>query len=144
MSFRARFIPKNPDKYLGDPEKIFARSSWEVKVMQFFDSRTDIIKWGSEELSIPYLSPADSKVHQYFPDFFVEYKDKDGNIIKEIVEVKPLHESDEKFAKSDRSKNALIVNDAKWKAASTYCEMNGLKFRVLTERSIFHQVTKKK
>jgi hypothetical protein len=142
MAFRARFIPRNPDKYVGDKEKIFARSTWEVSVMKFFDSRHDVIRWGSEEVIIPYLSPADNKVHRYFPDFFVEYRDKEGKIIKEIVEVKPLHESDEKFAKSDRSKDALLVNEAKWKAASLFCETRGMVFRVITEKSIFHQVAK--
>lgn len=142
MAFRARFIPRNPEKYTGDPSQIWARSSWEVQVMKYFDSRKDVIRWGSEEIVIPYLSPADNKVHRYFPDFFVEYYDKNGDIRKEIVEVKPLHESDAKFAKSDRSKDALLVNDAKWKAAALYCESRNMLFRVLTEKSIFHQVEK--
>lgn len=111
--------------------------------MKFFDSRSDVIRWGSEEIIIPYLSPADNRVHRYFPDFFIEYKDKDGNTIKEIVEVKPLHESEEKFAKSERSKEALAVNTAKWKAASLFCAAQGMIFRVLTEKSIFHQGVKK-
>lgn len=144
MAFRARFIPKFPDKYTGDLEKIFARSSWELTVMKYFDSRSDVLKWGSEEVIIPYLSPVDNAVHNYFPDFFVEYRDKNGDIKKEIVEVKPLHESDSKHAKSDRSKNALIVNEAKWKSASIFCEQRGLTFRVITEKSIFHQGQKHK
>lgn len=143
MAFRARFLPRNPQKYVGDVEAIFARSSWEVQVMKFFDSRSDVIKWGSEEIIIPYLSPADNKVHRYFPDFFVEYLDKDGNVKKEIVEVKPLHESEAKYAKNDRSRDALEVNEAKWKAASLYCQSRNMLFRVLTEKSIFHQVEKK-
>jgi hypothetical protein len=111
--------------------------------MKYFDSRPDVLKWGSEEIVIPYLSPLDSKVHRYFPDFFVEYMDKDGNLIKELVEVKPLHESDKQFAKSQRSKDALVVNEAKWKSAAIYCQERGMKFRVLTEKSIFHQGVKK-
>lgn len=143
MPFRARFIPKNPQKYVGDVDAIFARSTWEVSVMKYFDSHQDVLHWGSEEIVIPYLSPLDNKVHRYFPDFFVEYLDKDGNLLKEIVEVKPLHESEERFAKNDRSKDALAVNEAKWKSASIFCEQRGMKFRVLTEKSIFHQGQKK-
>lgn len=142
MAFRARFIPKNPEKYIGDANSIFARSSWEVSVMKYFDSKESVIKWGSEEITVPYLSPIDNKVHQYYPDFIVVYKNKSGELIKEIVEVKPLHESDPKFAKSDRSKDALLVNEAKWKAASIFCEQNGMTFRVLTEKSIFLQKKK--
>lgn len=149
MAFRARFIPRNPDKYVGDVDKIFARSSWELHVMKFFDSRQDVIRWGSEEIIIPFLNPIDSKVHRYFPDFFVEYKDKNGNILKEIVEVKPLHESDRKHAKKIKNDKdltwrdtAIDVNEAKWKSAAIYCEARGMAFRVITEKSIFHQVEK--
>jgi len=143
MAFNARFIPKNPDKYAGDVNAIFARSTWEVACMKYFDSRPDVLRWGSEEIVIPYLSPLDSKVHRYFPDFFVEYIDRNGNVIKEIVEVKPLHESEKEHAKSQRSKDALIVNEAKWKSAAIYCSERDMKFRVLTEKSIFHQGVKR-
>lgn len=143
MAFNARFIPKNPDKYVGDVNAIFARSTWEVACMKYFDSRPDVLRWGSEEIVIPYLSPLNSKVHRYFPDFFVEYIDRDGNVIKEIVEVKPLHESEKEYAKSQRSKDALIVNEAKWKSAAIYCDERDMKFRVLTEKSIFHQGVKR-
>lgn len=143
MSLRARFIPQHPEKYAGDATKIFARSSWEVFCMKYFDSRKSIVKWGSEELSIPYLSPLDNKVHNYFPDFFVEYVNSDGKISRELIEIKPFHESDKSQAKSDRSKEALAVNEAKWKAAATFCEQNGLSFRVLTERTLFHEKKKK-
>ena len=144
MAIYGRFTPKNPSKYVGDVDKIFFRSLWETKVMQWMDSRASVIKWGSEEISIPYVSPLDGKVHRYFPDFFMEYiHEETGEIRKEIVEVKPLHESDPKFAKSDRSKDALVVNESKWRAASLYCEQRGMTFRVLTEKSIFRQVEKK-
>lgn len=107
--------------------------------MKWMDSRDAVIRWGSEEINIAYLSPLDNRVHQYYPDFFIEYRDVDGNILKEIVEVKPLHESDADFAKHQRSKDALLVNTAKWRAAATWCEVRGMKFRVITEKSIYHQ-----
>lgn len=144
MAIHGRFIPKNPEKYVGDASKIFFRSLWETKVMKWMDLRPQVLRWGSEEVEIPYLSPVDNRVHRYFPDFFIEYKNSDGQIIKEILEVKPRHESEEKFAKNDRSKNALLVNTAKWQAASLWCEQHNMKFRVLTEASIFHQVAKPK
>lgn len=144
MPFRARFIPKNPHKYVGDVDNIWARSSWEVTCMKWLDSRDAVIRWGSEEIIIPYLSPEDNKVHRYFPDFFVEYVDENGVVKKEVLEVKPRHETDEKYAKHDRSKKALAVNEAKWKAASIWCEQRNMNFRVLTEHSIFYQGKKKK
>lgn len=140
MAVYGRFVPKNPEKYVGDVDKIFFRSLWETKVMQWMDSRTNVLRWGSEEIKVPYVSALDGKVHNYFPDFFIEYKTAEGEIKKEILEVKPLHESDAKFAKSDRSKDALSVNESKWRAATLYCEQRGWTFRVLTEKSIFRQV----
>lgn len=139
-----RFIPRFPEKYVGDPNSIMFRSSWEVKVMKWLDDRDAVLKWGSEELKIAYLSPKDNKVHQYIPDFFALIKDKDGNVKKHLIEVKPRHEADEKFAKHERSKEALEVNKAKWKAAKIFCDNNGMEFRVLTEQSIFHQGDKQK
>ena len=144
MAFRARFLPKNPQKYVGDHHNIWARSSWELSVMKWMDSRDAVLRWGSEEVKIPYLNLEDNRIHYYFPDFFMEYLDKDGNLIREIVEVKPRHEADAKYAKHERSKNALMVNEAKWKYAAIWCEERGMKFRVLTEHSIFHQGQPKK
>ncbi len=144
MPFRARFLPKNPQKYVGDVNDIWARSSWEVTVMKWLDSRDAVIRWGSEEIIIPYLSPEDNKVHRYFPDFFMVYNDENGDIKKEVLEVKPRHESDEKYAKHERSKKALAVNEAKWRAASIWCEQRDMNFRVLTEHAIYHQGEKKK
>ena len=111
--------------------------------MKFWDSRSDVIRWNSEEITIPYLSPLDNKVHVYYPDFYVELMDKDGVLQKWIVEVKPLHEADAKFAKHERSKSSLEVNNAKWAAAAIYSETRGFKFKVITQRSLFLQKKKK-
>ena len=139
MAIYGKFKPKNPQKYIGDATNIVFRSLWEMRVMTYFDSHADIIRWGSEEIVIPYLNPLDSKVHRYYPDFIIEYLDVNGNMVKEVVEVKPLHESEAKYAKTDRSKSALEVNNAKWKSAAIYCESRNMKFRVITEKSIFYQ-----
>lgn len=113
------------------------RSSWELSVCKFFDSHPSVYKWGSEEIKIPYVKPTDNRIHYYFPDFIVVYKDKDGNLIKELVEVKPLKESVLTDRSSNYDKIAIAVNHAKWAAAEAFCAQNGMKFRVLTEQSIF-------
>ena len=141
---KGRFIPRHPEKYLGDVDKIFFRSSWELNVMKWLDNRNAVLRWSSEEISIPYLSPADNRVHQYFPDFYMEYVSSDGTLLKEIVEIKPRHETEMKYAKHDRSKEAVIVNEAKWRAAITWCEGRNFGFRVLTEATLFHKPPKVK
>lgn len=138
-TFKGRFIPKNTVKYLGDPSKIIFRSSWELKLFQWLDRTPAVLQWASEEFSIPYLSPFDNRVHQYFPDALVIYKDKFGNLKKEIIEIKPYKETILTPKASERDKLALILNQAKWKAAAHFAEIQGMEFKVLTERSLFPQ-----
>lgn len=150
-TLKARFIPKNPAKYAGDASKIFARSSWEVSVMKYLDSSPAVMKWGSEELAIPYLKPyidpttgqAKVKVANYYPDFVVVYRDKNNNIRKEILEIKPLKEASAEKAKTAYDKLSLAVNIAKWRAAEDFAGKNGMSFRVLTEKSMFKQAPKR-
>ena len=150
-TLKARFIPKNPDKYAGDVYKIFARSAWEISVMKYLDSSSAVLKWGSEEVAIPYLKPyidvtsgqAKVKVANYYPDFVVIYRDKNNTIRKEILEIKPLKEASSEKAKTAYDKLSLAVNIAKWRAAEDFATKNGMTFRVLTEMSIFKQAPKK-
>ena len=89
MAYKGYFVPKNPQKYRGDPSNIIYRSRWELKLMMNIDTHPDIIEWASEEFSIAYRSPIDNKVHRYFPDFLVRKKDPTGQIKTMVIEVKP-------------------------------------------------------
>lgn len=143
MAISGRFIPSNPQKYAGNPNNIVFRSTWELTVMKFFDSSPAVIKWASEELKIPYISPLDGLQHMYYPDFIVVYTDKHGGIQKEIIEIKPHSQSVAEHAKSDRDKAALIVNNAKWKFATAFANARGMTFRVITEKTLFAQPSEK-
>ena len=142
---KKRFRPLRPEKYMGDAENIIIRSSWELRVFQFCDNNPNVLKWGSEEIVIPYMKPFPGgyKPARYFPDLYVEYMDREGNLIKELIEVKP-----EKFTKASRARNTVtktfenmqyIVNMAKFTAANNWCQQNGIKFSVLSEKSIFRK-----
>jgi len=137
-----RWKPKNPQKYLGDYNNIWARSSWEVRVMNWFDRNPDVIEWGSEELIIPYISPVDGRPHRYFPDFFVKVKTKEGKVKTMVVEVKPDRETKEPKQKQRITKQYIQevvtygVNQAKWKYAEEYCLDRGWEFKILTEKHI--------
>ena len=74
------FIPKNIDKFIGS--KAFYRSSLELRFMKFCDVNENVLKWGSENVIIPYINPLDNKMHRYFVDNFVMIKE--GNITKKI------------------------------------------------------------
>lgn len=140
---RGRFIPKNPAKYVGNVGNVVFRSSWELKFFQWLDSNDAIIRWGSEELFIPYVSPKDMRVHRYFPDIVVMYKHKDGSIRKEIVEVKPYKETVVTPKMTERDAAALQINEAKWAAAADFAARNGATFRVITEKTMFAGIRKR-
>ena len=125
---------------------MFYRSLWERRFMVYCDNNPNILEWGSEEIIIPYKSPLDKKVHRYFPDFFIKYKNSSGKIVREIIEVKPkrhLSPPKEPRRKTKRylgEVNTYIVNQAKFKAAEEFCKDRKLGFRILTEE---HLVPKK-
>ena len=125
---------------------MFYRSLWERRFMVYCDNNPNILEWGSEEIIIPYKSPLDKKVHRYFPDFFIKYKNSSGKIVREIIEVKPkrhLSPPKEPRRKTKRylgEVNTYIINQAKFKAAEEFCKDRKLGFRILTEE---HLVPKK-
>lgn len=136
-TLNGRFIPKHPEKYMGDPSKIFFRSSWELTALKFFDTSPSILKYASEEIKIPYIKPTDGRIHNYYPDFLIIYKDKQGQIKKELLEIKPLKEVKLTNKSSVYDKVSIAINEAKWKAATAFALQHGLTFRILTEASIF-------
>lgn len=134
---KGRFIPKNPQKYIGNANNIFFRSSWELKCLKFFDTNPSILRYASEEIAIPYLKPTDGRIHKYYPDFLIVYKDKEGNIKKELLEVKPMKEVRLTEKSSVHDKLSVAINEAKWRSAMAFAAQHDMTFRILTEKSIF-------
>lgn len=133
---QGQFRMTNPQKYVGKSAP-YARSSWEVKVMQLFDTNSNILQWASEEVGIPYISPIDNRMHTYYPDFMVRYIDANNREHVELLEVKPNSQSTLETARSLADRQALAVNAAKWQAATQWCKSKGIRFRVITENEIF-------
>lgn len=133
------FTPTNPSKYLGDPRKIRFLSSWELRFMQACDLNPNVIAWGSEEFKIQYWNPVKNRVANYYPDFIIKYKNTKGELITEVIEIKPKKQSVITKKTSTYDKLHLIVNHAKWQAAVAVCESHGIKFRVVTEDELFRK-----
>lgn len=141
------YVPLNSDKYVGNPNQIIFRSSWELKFMQFLDRSTSVMSWTSESFAIPYFSPLDKRAHRYYIDFAVTTVDGDGVLQTWLIEVKPLKYIEKPEAPkrmTDKStQNYLysakqyIINRAKFEAAKDFCEQRGLKFGIVTENFIF-------
>ena len=137
---QGRFRPRNPKKYRGDPTCIEYRSSWERTFMNWVDLNESIMQWSSEEICIPYFDPIQKKTRRYFPDFIIRFRDSDGLIITEMIEIKPYKEvvGPEKNPKR-KTKSWLyavqtyVNNQAKWDAAMKFCENRGWCWRIVTE-----------
>lgn len=142
MSYKGIFKPSFPEKYIGDYKNIIYRSLWELKFMNYCDRNENILKWSSEEIHIPYISPIDNRVHRYYPDFFIKYKDADGNIKESLIEIKPKRQvNGPKIGKKVSQKQLYEIkeyakNQAKWKAAEEFCLDRRWKFQILTEDNL--------
>jgi hypothetical protein len=145
--YQGFFTPTHPEKYRGDVKNIVFRSGWELRVMRWLDNNSSILAWSSEEIVIPYKSPLDDpkemKVRRYFPDFFVEAIGNDGKVKKILIEVKPVAQTKQPTTTKRKTKRYLTEvmtweqNQAKWQAATKYCEAKGWTFRIMTEHDIF-------
>lgn len=142
MSYKGKFRPSKPKKYKGDPTNIVYRSLWELKFMRYCDSNTNIVKWSSEEIVIPYKSPIDNRFHRYFPDFYLKYKDNTGKMIEKVVEIKPAKQVQEPKVQKRKTKKYVTEvvnyakNQAKWMAAEEFCKDRKWKFQILTEKEL--------
>lgn len=121
---------------------IVYRSLLERRVMKFFDNSPQILAWNSETIIIPYISPLDNKVHRYFTDFWIQYTNKNNEIKSTIIEVKPASQTKPPVPKKNKTRRYIreattwLVNEAKWKAATKYCDIQGWNFEIWTEKRI--------
>lgn len=141
MSYKGWFKPKNPKKYNGDPNNIVYRSSWELRVMKYFDEHPNVLWWASEELFIPYRSPVDQKMHRYFPDFIARVKQPNGGEKTLVIEVKPFKQTQKPTQKRRTQKfiqeaATYAINQEKWRAADLFCKEQGWQFKIITEKEL--------
>jgi TnsA endonuclease N terminal len=132
---QGKFKCKHPEKYKGNPTKIFYRSSWELKYMLKLDHDENVEWWQSEEIMIPYHDRSRGHGGHYYPDFLVKFKDKKRPV---MYEIKPLAQTmppknngnQKRFVKEAL---AFAKNVSKWEAAREWCKLRGYDFEVVTE-----------
>ena len=139
------YVLINKEKYLGTKTPYY-RSSWELRVFTIFDKSPSILKWGSETVIIPYYIPGEARQRRYIVDLFAEYLDKNGGVIKELIEIKPLKETMPPKNTKNKSRKTLLIealtyqkNKAKWIAAALFAQKRNMRFRLLTENDIYPQ-----
>ncbi len=144
QSIKSIYKPSHPEKYLGNSNNIICRSSWERQFCRYCDVNPNIVKWASEEFSIPYISPVDGRPHRYYPDFLIEVKEKSGKLKKYVIEIKPKKQTQPPVKKKRVTKGFILeaktyaVNQAKWKAAVEFCNDNLIEFKIITEDELYH------
>ena len=123
-------------KYLG--KKIITyRSSWELEFIRRLEYDSNVLKWSSEPIEIPYISKEKvngkwiEKRRNYNPDFLVILKS--GKVL--LIEVKPLSQVP-LFENTILSDPAQMKNQCKWKAAIGFCNKQGWEFRIITEQNL--------
>jgi len=133
------FVPKNVDKFIGS--KAIYRSGLELKFFRFCDDNKNVVKWGSENVIVPYYSPLDNKGHRYYVDNYIEILEG-RKLTKYLVEIKHSRETKPPKTKYRNRKHLLyeqktfVTNQAKWEAARKYSKKRGYKFIILTEKEL--------
>jgi hypothetical protein len=95
-------------------------SSYECEVLECIEVIPEVIAYEAQPFKqgIPYLYKGEA--HHYFPDILLKFND--GHV--EVWEIKPANQT------------MLPLNEAKWHAATLYCQTRGWEFIVITEVGI--------
>ena len=82
------------------------------------------------------------KFRTYYPDFLIQTNK--GEIF--LIEVKPYKETIQPTRSSRKSNKTMVTetktwrtNQAKWRAAKSYCMRKGWKFKIITEKELFRK-----
>jgi hypothetical protein len=133
------FTPKNQDKFIG--ARATYRSGLELKFFRFCDENPNVIKWGSENVIVPYKSPLDQRLHRYYVDNYIAIREG-KKITKYLVEIKPSKQTKPPQTKYRNKRHLIyeqkqyVTNQAKWEAAKEYCKKRGYTFIILTEKEL--------
>lgn len=126
---------KNKEKYSGDHTNVVYRSMWELACFKWCDNSNDVVKWSSEETIVPYLYEVDQKMHRYFVDLRVKYRN--GKTV--LIEIKPWKQTQVPSKKSKNYRTEAYVyvkNRNKWDAAEKYAKKRGWEFQIWTENEL--------
>jgi hypothetical protein len=110
--------------------------------MRWADLNPNVLSWGSESVVIPYQNPLTGRVSRYFVDFNVTMRDKNGELKKFLIEIKPYSQTIPPVQKNRKTKSLMrqqaeyIKNQAKWQAAQSFSESRGYTFTIITEKQL--------
>lgn len=134
------YYPINKDKLLGKHGYAIYRSALELKYYRILDNNPNVVKWGSEEIVVPYKF--ENTWHRYYIDLVVFLKM--GNEIKKLlIELKPYKQTQPPKNSNRKKRQTYLyeckmwaMNQAKWESAKKFAIKSGCEFRILTEKEV--------
>jgi hypothetical protein len=143
-------MPNHPAPYY--------KSDWERKFFFVCDMNPNITFWAYEPkiFEIPYMSPKYGRVSIYHPDIYLECNLDGQKKSRWLIEVKPTSYSiqpkvpqpppsgadakayeryQKRKASYDQKVMDVVVNLAKWEAASEWCKRHGVNWFIANEKN---------
>ena len=138
MAYKGKYKVKNPSKYEGNPTNVIFRSLWERQFFRWCEDNTDVVKWSSESVVIPYRCKTDGRMHRYFMDVKVKFKNGKTFLIeiKPEIQTQPPKQPKRKSQKYLKEVMTYVKNTSKWDAAEQYCDARGWEFKIFTEKTL--------
>lgn len=161
QTYQGHYTVKNRKKYIGDPNLVVYRSSWEFAFCKWCDASPSVLRWSSEPIKVPYYdrvskldeckkygldpnNPRNWVVKNYNTDFWIEINKGGDKPEKWFIEVKPKHKLKKPTPppqnaplKEQKRFNAqakeYLINEAKFAALDAWAKKNGTKFFIFTE-----------
>lgn len=144
--YQGTFNPAHPEKCI-NKTAISYRSAWEKRFLSWLDDNPAVKKYGYEVITIPYRYAIDGRMHNYIVDFYAEILNRNNDVDKYLIEVKPKKQGEKPTMPKHKTMKSMknymyeahqfIRNTNKWDAARNFCASNGLQFKVLTKENLF-------
>lgn len=138
--YQGVYRPKNQDKFIGT-DCIF-RSKLELNFFKFCDNNPNVIKWGSENVQIPYYDSVTKKNRTYYVDNYVHIQEGIEKK-KYLVEIKPYKQTIPPKESKRRKQSHLLyekrqyqTNQCKWDFARKFAKKYGMEFIIITEKDL--------
>lgn len=163
-TYQGYYKIQHPEKYIGNPNLVVYRSSWELSFCRWCDASPSVIRWSSEPIKVPYydriskleeckklgLDPNNPKnwiIKNYNVDFWIELNKGDNNLEKIFIEIKPADKlkkpipplgncSLKEQKRFNIAAKEYLINEAKWAAMNAWAQKNNAKFYVFTEKTL--------
>jgi len=131
-----KFFLHNPDRYIGNIKKLMYSDNKMLHLFTICDRSRVVSKWSNEQFAIHFLNPKTKDMDTFYPDLMIKYA-HDGKEVTEVLDVRSIE---------NKTSIHDPVNIAKWEAAKSLCEKNGIVFKVLSDASKYklpHNFVKK-